>query len=429
MLDYLDEIYMHLLANTSAEVAVDPRLGDGVADATAAIQRALDEAGDNAEVFIGPGRYKVTSKLTASGQRLHIRGAGVYVTTIVFAPTANGTCLEFSDSGNLLVQGSLRDISFQSDDSTYTKVAIDLIDSSGYLIENVTINGSVTVGSTLYWSGADSIGLRTKGREFGQIRNLYSACDKPVVIAGNPNSTIDIDHFHFQDLYLIANDNPCVTIDDGVNLSNVEFDGANPWVVGTYGLYWNDTTTSLAANNLRIRGMRTEQGTDDTAHSIYIAHNTGMQGLVVESCFLDPTRKGVYLRKVPYANFDTVLYGSATLEAFNATALSGNHLSFKNCFWQQGSTATLTDYILYDSIQDDLANKPIPNTADYVYGGSALNSSGRRRRIPIIATASLPAAAASEDGSIIIEDNGAGDRNIIIYAGGERFRIDGGAAF
>ena len=49
--------------------------------------------------------------------------------------------------------------------------------------------------------------------------------------------------------------------------------------------------------------------------------------------------------------------------------------------------------------------------------------------IPVIATASLPAAAAALNGTIIIEDNGAGDRNIIVYAGGQRFRIDGGAAF
>lgn len=44
-------------------------------------------------------------------------------------------------------------------------------------------------------------------------------------------------------------------------------------------------------------------------------------------------------------------------------------------------------------------------------------------------TGSLPAAAAGQNGRIIIEDNGAGDRNLVVYAGGERFRIDGGAAF
>lgn len=52
-----------------------------------------------------------------------------------------------------------------------------------------------------------------------------------------------------------------------------------------------------------------------------------------------------------------------------------------------------------------------------------------RQHIPIVATGNLPAAGAIEDGSILIEDNGAGDRNVIIYAGGQRFRLDGGAAF
>lgn len=49
--------------------------------------------------------------------------------------------------------------------------------------------------------------------------------------------------------------------------------------------------------------------------------------------------------------------------------------------------------------------------------------------VPVIATASLPAAGAAQDGRLVIEDAGAGDRNLIIYAGGERFRIDGGATF
>jgi hypothetical protein len=45
----------------------------------------------------------------------------------------------------------------------------------------------------------------------------------------------------------------------------------------------------------------------------------------------------------------------------------------------------------------------------------------------IVLTANLPAAGASRDGLQLIEDGGAGDRNLIIYAGGQRFRIDGGA--
>lgn len=54
---------------------------------------------------------------------------------------------------------------------------------------------------------------------------------------------------------------------------------------------------------------------------------------------------------------------------------------------------------------------------------------GIRPVLRVVATASLPAAAAAMNGTVLIEDVGAGDRNLIVYAGGERFRIDGGAAF
>jgi hypothetical protein len=47
----------------------------------------------------------------------------------------------------------------------------------------------------------------------------------------------------------------------------------------------------------------------------------------------------------------------------------------------------------------------------------------------VIATDSLPAGSADNDGLILIEDAGAGDRNLVFYAGAERFRLDGGTAF
>ena len=68
---------------------------------------------------------------------------------------------------------------------------------------------------------------------------------------------------------------------------------------------------------------------------------------------------------------------------------------------------------------------PIINEFGYTIN-RLINGEGSAR---VVATANLPAAGASMDGAVLIEDAGAGDRNLIIYAGGERFRIDGGAAF
>lgn len=49
--------------------------------------------------------------------------------------------------------------------------------------------------------------------------------------------------------------------------------------------------------------------------------------------------------------------------------------------------------------------------------------------IPSITTANLPAADAARNGLVVIENNGTGDGNLIIYVGAQRFRIDGGSAF
>lgn len=63
--------------------------------------------------------------------------------------------------------------------------------------------------------------------------------------------------------------------------------------------------------------------------------------------------------------------------------------------------------------------------------GQLLGTNAAQWRVyhQVIATASLPAAGASMDGAIIIENAGAGDQNVIIYANAQRFRIDGGTAF
>ena len=346
--------------------------GDGVTDDTPAIQAAINAGGSNCAIYFPPGTYLVTSTLTVSSDRVHITGAGPYATILLFAPISHDTCLSITNGASVIYQGSVSNLAFFSNDSTHTKIAIDLADSSGYRLENIVIGGGVTVSGSNYWSGGSgSIGLQVRGREFGQVRNLYAFADRPVYITDNPNSSIDIDHFHFQDLYLGSNTTfACVTITDGVNLSNVEFDGANPWVSGAYGFYWNDTTTAQVSNHLRIRGVRTEQGTVATAYSLYIHHNYALQNLHIEDVKLDTARRGVSLRKIQNAVFTAVDYGGL-LEAFNATAEVNSTLSFYGCFWQAASTATLTNYVLQLGSGVYEANKPIPNTAVYVYGAGS----------------------------------------------------------
>ena len=51
----------------------------------------------------------------------------------------------------------------------------------------------------------------------------------------------------------------------------------------------------------------------------------------------------------------------------------------------------------------------------------------RNLAVPVVLTAKLPVASNLMDGRILIEDAGSGDINLILYAHGQRYRIDGGS--
>src|SRR5688572_11407 len=109
----------------------------GVADSARAIQTAIDAAGSNAYIHIPAGVYRVSSTLTVSSDRVHIAGAGPHATQLLFDVTDNDTLFLLSAGSHIIYQGSLSNLALWSNDSTHTKLAIDLRDSSGYRIENI----------------------------------------------------------------------------------------------------------------------------------------------------------------------------------------------------------------------------------------------------------------------------------------------------
>lgn len=90
------------------------------------------------------------------------------------------------------------------------------------------------------------------------------------------------------------------------------------------------------------------------------------------------------------------------------------------------TSSTFTDNSTFGT---KFGNRSVGGAFDF--GGASFDDTFRTvdLRVLELAPGSLPAAGAAQDGRVIIEDNGAGDRNLIIYSGGQRFRIDGGAAF
>lgn len=326
---------------TSAQVA-DVRARTLTLDVSAAIQAAHDSLSTTGGTVVFPtGSYKIVTGITITKSRVHVVGAGKEATRLVFAPTANGTLITVT--GNTVNFGSVRDLTLYSDDSTYTKIALNTISTTRYDVENVGILGGVTNILQSQWSGANSIGIMTNGQDSTLFRNIFISADRPVVIGQNPNSTIDCDHLQFNNLYVIAFGHPCVEIETGVDITHLVFDGYQPWVGGTYGLYWNDTTSVAVSYGLEINNLDTEQPEDTTGYDIYISHNTGLQTFSVNNMH-GADRRGIYLRKVELATFIGWQYPSNTLEAFNAdgTASGVRALQFINCNVRAGSTATMT---------------------------------------------------------------------------------------
>ena len=121
---------------------------------------------------------------------------------------------------------------------------------------------------------------------------------------------------------------------------------------------------------------------------------------------------------------DAVTAASGTATHYTAVSIGRPTITATNASVTTTNAATL--YILNAPLAS--TNQTITNTwALWVDDGKVRFDGGCH--IDVVATGSLPAAAAAQDGRILIEDAGTGDRNVIIYAGGQRFRIDGGTAF
>ena len=321
---------------------------DGVTDDTNAVRSALVAAGAQSRIEFPAGTCVITDTITVSANRQHLVGRGMHVTYLKFAPTATGgkTLLKVQAvPAAEYFQGSIRDLGFGSEDRTYTKTGIEIVDASGFVVENV---------ASYPWTGANSIGVRTRGREFGLFRNLYISADRPLLISDNPNHAIDIDHHSFFDCYLTANGNPVVEIESGVNLSHVTFGGAQAWVGGTHGLRWLDRSTSTVGIDLRVQNVRWEQGESVTGYLVHIEHNSNLHQLSIEYVYGGLNARGFKLRKVRHATLRTAYY-DGTGEALNVDG-TVYPLLLENSWFQAGSTISASGLTkVLDSGQNALA--------------------------------------------------------------------------
>lgn len=354
----------------------------GTTDMTAAMNTAVAVAKQltaGAYILLPQGDIKILSTwaIDQAAGGIHVRGQGRRATRIVFAPTADDTCIELGKTGlaDRTSHGSLKDLSLWSADGTYTKIGIDCIDISNWNIENIEVYGDVVVpGIGRFWSGGTgSIGVRTRGRELCKIGPLFVYADKQVVVAKNPTSSIDLDHFTFKDLTLTSSSNLAANGDyanfevlTGVNWTNSKLIGSNAFVRGTDGFRWIDTTSSGASNNCRLSGIRWEQGGNvNTKYCIRIEHNYELQHLVVDDCYGGLDRSGLYLRKCSDVKVrDSFYIGSTGFVAMDVDA-TVKRMVLDEFRTQSGATANLVGQSTVIASPKSPSGAPLPYFAVY----------------------------------------------------------------
>jgi hypothetical protein len=123
--------------------------------------------------------------------------------------------------------------------------------------------------------------------------------------------------------------------------------------------------------------------------------------------------------------YDVTIMNSSAASAGVSSHIRLTNTPTDNTFNAQFvGTGALWD-VLGSGTNNTLITGTLPNGIEVPAGVAGFW--GGHARAHVVATASLPAAATAMNGTVLIEDGGAGDRNLIVYSGGERFRIDGGA--
>lgn len=173
--------------------------------------------------------------------------------------------------------------------------------------------------------------MQIKGREFIRARNLYAAADQPLQISVNPNfPTICFDMCNFHNTALVGNGNPCLLIDTGVVISRSSFTGSLWCGLGTAGIKWADTTSTVSSQGLLIENFGTEQGTSSSDYSVDISTNNNLYNFRIMTAELDPTRKGIKLRKCVNPLIENIVNGGAS-EMINADG-TVTGLTIRNIF-------------------------------------------------------------------------------------------------
>lgn len=356
-------------------VVMPARYGLSTAASAATNTAALDSAeaviaqlgGGVAKV--GPGRFVITN-FTCSTNSMVIEGDGETATLWDYAtPTGDGVAMTFSKGASSIVRSGIRRCGFISASSS-TKTGVVFNDGRQSIFEHIAFNSG-------NWSGTDSIGLRTYGRDFYRFRDCDIECARPWIVSVNPNSgDLHVDMTAVRDTQTAstATTGKNIELETGVEPTNFSLESVD-MAGGKYGFYYVDTTSNLAPYHLSFINCRYEQNADAAGFSYYIETNATLQNAYWQQCHFDPACGGIHLRNAQKVSLkDCTFPGGAGITNLDITFISTTVLTLENTLVQQASTATLTSAVLVWGDELTTTISAIPCNALYKYDQAAIVS-------------------------------------------------------
>jgi hypothetical protein len=342
----------------------------GTTDVTAALQKAADAAGDGGVLVFPPGNFLVSGTVLNPFNRQQWIGAGRGVTRIIYAPRADGALFRFGKTSGITPQQSLRGMTITSNDGNYRKTALEVIDISDFVMEDIEITSTKPAAGTLSWTGGTggSIGVRTFGREAPRFGgSCYISADNPFRISKNQRAfspQIDADFFSLRDVYMIAHGQPNILVDGDVELTNLLVDGCS-MVRGTNAIRWIGNGATRAASQFQVRNSRWEQAEDPTAYAFDIQPDRNLYGLAFDGVTVSPGANGFRLRNCVAPSFRQIVCSQGSgRDVLNVDA-SVTLMRHENCLWGVGATATMAGQRVVWASSRTSSREPLPRNALY----------------------------------------------------------------
>lgn len=387
-------------------------IGDGVTDDTAAIQAAIDSvnAVTGGTVVFPPATYLITSRITVNHDNIVLQGMGYRNAKIKCG--AAGAGLTIAKPGDAIMYAvGLRDLTIDGD--TIATTGLIITNLSEAILDNVSVMKCTT--------GMTTSGVLSSIWDFSRL--TISFCTTGIAWRGAVAHCV----------LTAANFYALTTVMDFSGFLCNKLSIRDSWFEDFDTVFFGAHSDVIACSvrNLTVDTsyFLSTRGVTGNTTRIFKAGGTGNVG--------GSTWRGVrFTRNTFVLSFAKYLFEVGWGVSYSIA--NRVELSLVENFLLIGTNTTswFTTDVDFPPIQLLRANGNMDEgPAGYLVPSTIILTDVpnyvllMREGMMVYPTASLPAAGAGNDGTVVIEDGGAGNRNLVVYAGSQRFRIDGGAAF